>query len=72
MRILIIGLLAYVFTSSLAAQTTDKRYSEEEVTVEKQFIEAKKYKLLGDFDGAKSLLSKYSRNTGITMSLPMN
>lgn len=58
MRFIIIGLLSIIFLDSLSAQTTDKRYSEEQVSIEKQFINAKKYKLLGDLDAAKSLFEQ--------------
>ncbi len=50
-----------VCSTDLAAQ--DKRYTEEQVTIEKLFIEAKKHKLLGDQEAAadlfKQILSKY-------------
>lgn len=59
MRTIFIGLITITFLGVLSAQTTvDKRYTEEEISIEKQFIEAKKYKLLGDLDAAKSLFEQ--------------
>jgi tetratricopeptide (TPR) repeat protein len=62
LRIIFLGFSLLTFVH-LAAQQSDGRYSEEEITIEKQFIEAKKYKLLGDLDAAKDLflqiLKKY-------------
>ncbi len=57
LRFYFIGLTLLLFTGAVA-QTTDKRYTEEEVSIEKQFIEAKKYKLLGDLDAAKDLFEQ--------------
>ncbi|NND33236.1 MAG: tetratricopeptide repeat protein [Saprospiraceae bacterium] len=54
--IFILTILATGF--SLLAQQSETRYSEEEVTIEGQFIEAKKYKLLGDLDAAKDLFKQ--------------
>src|SRR5690606_15227802 len=55
---LLIGFGLLFWVSMALSQTTGKRYTEEEVTIEKQFIEAKKYKLLGDLDGARDLFEQ--------------
>ncbi|MCB0689776.1 MAG: tetratricopeptide repeat protein [Saprospiraceae bacterium] len=58
MRIVFIGLIALFQSLHLFAQTTDDRYTEEQVSIEEQFIEAEKYKLLGDLDAAKTLFEQ--------------
>lgn len=66
-------LLALCSTIWSVAQSDDKRYTEEEVTVEKEFIEAKKYQLLGDFETAdelfKKILSKYKTHDAAAYEL---
>ncbi|NND07272.1 MAG: tetratricopeptide repeat protein [Saprospiraceae bacterium] len=66
-------LLVFCATSLLAAQDQGKRYSEEEITIEKEFIEAKKYKLLGDIETAnelfKKILKKYSTHDAAAYEL---
>ncbi len=52
-------LLLVFYSCYITAQTTNDRYTEEEVTIEKQFIEAKKYKILGDLDAAENLLKSF-------------
>ena len=51
-------LLCFIFFVEVLPAQDGKRYTEEEVTIEKMFIEAKKHKLLGDFDAAKDLFSQ--------------
>lgn len=58
LRLLLIGIGLLFWVSMAVSQTTGKRYTEEEVTIEKQFIEAKKYKLLGDLDAARDLFEQ--------------
>lgn len=58
MKLQILFLVCSFCSLTLYGQVTDLRYSEEEVTIEKQYIEAKKYKLLGDIDAAKDLLTQ--------------
>lgn len=58
LRIIFIGILHFMFLGLTLGQTTEQRYSEEQVSIEKQFINAKKYKLLGDLDAAKSLFEQ--------------
>lgn len=55
-RVILFFLLMYGMHAISLGQESEKRYTEEEITIEKQFIEAKKYKLLGDFEGATQLL----------------
>ncbi len=58
MKLQILFLVCSIWSLTVVGQVTDLRYSEEEVTIEKQYIEAKKYKLLGDIDAAKDLLTQ--------------
>lgn len=58
MKLQILFLVCSICSLTVYGQVTDLRYSEEEVTIEKQYIEAKKYKLLGDIDAAKDLLTQ--------------
>jgi tetratricopeptide (TPR) repeat protein len=62
-RFLVTLFLSLFFYIGAFCQDGGKRYTEEEVSIEKLFIEAKKHKLLRDFDGAKDLfrqiLKKY-------------
>ncbi len=53
----ILPLLLILFTWTVLPAQEEHRYTEEEVSIEQMFIEAKKHKLLGDFDGAKQLFT---------------
>ncbi len=54
--VLFLVLIALVQVCTWAQE--GNRYTEEEVSIEKMFIEAKKHKLLGDLDGAKELFGQ--------------
>ncbi len=51
-------LLAWVLVGATQAQGQlfDDRFTEERVSIEKQFVEARKYKLIGDYQAAADLL----------------
>ena len=53
-----LAILCFSFVAIGLHAQQGNRYTEEEVTIEKMFIEAKKHKLLGDYDAAKDLFTQ--------------